>query len=465
MTCFAAAVASAQPLEAKHVPLLEKLLEHQDLAGDLPGSARTAELMAAFGATAADRASRHLRAAHDYFAAGDKLRARAAAERAVENDPYDVEAVDLASQLAIDQERCRGGVVDVDAPVDGERRPLRRRARATSRVAVVPARSRARRPRRHAASAPCVRARDRDHSGFRGRDRSLGEHSSSSRKQGTGDDPSRAMPIAAHLGAITASTGAFTGSRRVADELRRPEQADGARATPGARVVRPRARCPPERISPRPPAVRDARRRAVPRRGRRPLADDRPRSLGARADRATLAEAAALHVARISKRGWRAWVVPARSRVPGVVPRCLGLDVPAADHRARHRRGHALSKRRRARRHGRRGGTPVVVLAPRTAPKKSPLPSTSRALLARAVELTRPEHLAFAGLPVGDSTRLPPRSCGSSARPRCATRSPRRIADEDVQRAHDEMVKAALPVKLRTRLDSVARRRPGGRAR
>src|SRR5262249_5197248 len=48
-TCYAAAVASAQPLEAKHVPLLEKLLERQNLASDLAGSARTAELMAAFG--------------------------------------------------------------------------------------------------------------------------------------------------------------------------------------------------------------------------------------------------------------------------------------------------------------------------------------------------------------------------------------------------------------------------------
>ena len=34
-TCYAAAVASAQPLEAKHLPLLEKLLERQDPAGDL----------------------------------------------------------------------------------------------------------------------------------------------------------------------------------------------------------------------------------------------------------------------------------------------------------------------------------------------------------------------------------------------------------------------------------------------
>src|SRR4029077_20883700 len=70
-TCFAAAVSAAQPLEAKHVALLEKLLERQDLCGDHPGSARTAELMAAFGATPGDRAARHLRAARDYRAAGD----------------------------------------------------------------------------------------------------------------------------------------------------------------------------------------------------------------------------------------------------------------------------------------------------------------------------------------------------------------------------------------------------------
>src|SRR5262245_34586448 len=58
--------------------------------------------MAAFGATPADRAARHLRAARDYLTAEDVVRARAAAERAVESDPYDVDAVDLASGLAID---------------------------------------------------------------------------------------------------------------------------------------------------------------------------------------------------------------------------------------------------------------------------------------------------------------------------------------------------------------------------
>ncbi len=102
LACYAAAVAAAQPLEARHVPVLEKLLERQQVAGDLPGSARTAELMAAFGATPGERASRYLRAAQGYLAAGDRARARAAADRAVESDPYDVDAVDLASGLAID---------------------------------------------------------------------------------------------------------------------------------------------------------------------------------------------------------------------------------------------------------------------------------------------------------------------------------------------------------------------------
>jgi tetratricopeptide (TPR) repeat protein len=101
-TCYAAAVAAAQPLEARHVPLLEKLLERQRLANDAAGSARTAELMAAFGTTPGDRATRYVRAARDYLAAGDRDRARGAADRAVESDPYDVDAVDLASGLAID---------------------------------------------------------------------------------------------------------------------------------------------------------------------------------------------------------------------------------------------------------------------------------------------------------------------------------------------------------------------------
>ena len=52
-------------------------------------------------------------------------------------------------------------------------------------------------------------------------------------------------------------------------------------------------------------------------------------------------------------------------------------------------------------------GTPVIVLGPRLAAEGDAGPAREiRALLARAVELTRPEHLAFAGLPPRDATRL-----------------------------------------------------------
>lgn len=97
--CYQAAVDAASPLDAKHVPLLEKLLERHDLAGDHAGAARTAELMAAFGATAADRAARLDRAARDYLVAGDQARALDAAQRAVAADPYSLDAVELASEL------------------------------------------------------------------------------------------------------------------------------------------------------------------------------------------------------------------------------------------------------------------------------------------------------------------------------------------------------------------------------
>jgi len=98
--------------------------------------------MASFGANPADRAVRHLRAARDYLAAGDAARARAAADRAVDNDPYDLDAVDLASGFAIEQ-----GDVDAsaamltrlltakdDRPPSAARPPRRAVARARPRA-------------------------------------------------------------------------------------------------------------------------------------------------------------------------------------------------------------------------------------------------------------------------------------------------------------------------------------------
>jgi hypothetical protein len=99
--------------------------------------------------------------------------------------------------------------------------------------------------------------------------------------------------------------------------------------------------------------------------------------------------------------------------------------------------------------------TPVIVLGRRLTTEATPPPDAEvRAILARAVELTRPEHIAFAGLPPRDATRL----LTSIVRlfgPQPLREAVSAFVDEDVQRAHDEAVKGALPVKLRTRLESL----------
>ncbi len=99
--CYQAAVNAAVPLESRHVPLLEKLLERQDLAGDHAGAARTAELMASFAAEPEARAARLKAAAENYLAAGERARARTAAERALIADPYDLDVITIASELTM----------------------------------------------------------------------------------------------------------------------------------------------------------------------------------------------------------------------------------------------------------------------------------------------------------------------------------------------------------------------------
>lgn len=102
--CYEAAVQAASPLGSEHIALLEKLLERQDLAGDHAGAARTAELMASFAADPAARAARLVAAAQNYLAAGDEDHAVAAAERAVDADPYDLTGATIASELMMKRE-------------------------------------------------------------------------------------------------------------------------------------------------------------------------------------------------------------------------------------------------------------------------------------------------------------------------------------------------------------------------
>src|SRR5262249_25506535 len=62
---------------------------------------------------------------------------------------------------------------------------------------------------------------------------------------------------------------------------------------------------------------------------------------------------------------------------------------------------------------------------------------------------------AFAGLPARDATRLLTSIARLFGTPTQREAVSALLADEDVQRAHDEFVKGALPVKLRTRLEAL----------
>ncbi|MDB4957800.1 MAG: Tetratricopeptide 2 repeat protein [Myxococcales bacterium] len=462
-TCYAAALDAAQPLDAKHMPLMEKLLERQALAGDHAGSARTAELMAAFGATAADRASRHLRAAHDYLTANDRVRARAAAERAVENDPYDVEAVDLGSQLAIEQgdvesasnmlTRLLTAKDDRFGAASAAHRALlsyrlghARTTRGDLRQA-LPALERA------IAIAP-------ESDGAVAARRVLVELA----KQGDDpNQPARRDSLLAHLAAITAATGVLADLVMWADELRRQNKLDGARAALELAIACGHTADVHQSAFlsvNKPYAMRDdeSYRGAVEPAEHSLLSGPDDPSLAAIAT--TLAEAAALLWPSLEEMFARSGCAGARrlaasSHAPAVAmfPRLTTALGTGAIMLYQRDEGPDITVIAAA--------TPVIVLGPRFASETpTAAPGEIRALLARAVELTRPEHVVFAGLPGPDATRLVTsvaRLFGSAPLREAVSAL---IADEDVQRAHDEIVKAALPVKLRSRLEQLLQALP-----
>jgi tetratricopeptide (TPR) repeat protein len=448
-TCYAAAVASALPLEARHMPLLEKLLERQNQSGDLAGSARTAELMAAFGSSAAERSQRHLSAAHDYLAAGDKVRARAAAERAVEADPYDVDAVDVASNLAIDQS-------DVEAAAAMLTRLLTakddRLANAAHRAVLSARLGTARSQRGDARQA--IQAFEQaiaiapDSDGAITARRALVDIAKQS------DDPSRREAVLGHLAAIVHGSGALPDLVAWADELRRQNKVDAARATLDLAVAcghTPDVHQLSYLQINKPYEMRDDEPYKAIVEDTSLVTEDHPLA----AIGATLAEAAALiwpnldeGLARTGCEGAKR--IPATSHAPAVsmFPRlttALGAGAVMLYFAESAPDATVVA-----------AGTPVIVLGKRLSSEATPPPADEiRAHLARAVELTRPEHLAFAGLPPREATRLLTsvvRLFGPVALREAVSAL---LADEDVQRAHDEIVKDALPVKLRTRLEQL----------
>ncbi len=446
LTCYAAAVASAQPIEAKHVPLLDKLFERQDLAGDHAGSARTSELKAAFGVTPADRAAGHLRAAHDYLAAQDHGRARGAADRAVESDPYDVEAVDLASELAIE-------AGDVDAASAMLTRLLsakddRLPAAQAARRAVLSYRlgaARAQRGDTRQALPMLERAIELA---------PASEGATSARRvlvELAREDASRKPAIAGHLQAIAHATGALPDLVAWADELRKVDRADAGLAALELAIacghtadVHQRAFLSVHKAY----AMRDDEAyRAVLDASERELVSpmDADHALLAPIA-ATLTEAAQLLWsdldAALARNGGPAKRVPATQHTPAVamVSRLVtALGVNAVMVYQRDTGGDASVVC---------AAIPVVVLGPRLANGEA-IGDEARALVARAVELARPEHLVIAGLPADEAARL----LASVARLYGPPVLREAASANGVDRGADEQVRGALPVKLRTRLE------------
>ena len=99
MRCFDAAVQAASPLEARHVPLLQKLADKQRSQAAHAGLGRTSELLASFAPSEPKRAVIERQAAEAYLEAGEESRALQAAERALAIAPLDEQVVWVASTL------------------------------------------------------------------------------------------------------------------------------------------------------------------------------------------------------------------------------------------------------------------------------------------------------------------------------------------------------------------------------
>ncbi|MBK9033603.1 MAG: tetratricopeptide repeat protein [Myxococcales bacterium] len=448
--CFEAAVAAANPLDAKHVALLEKLLERQDLAGDHAGAARTAELMAAFGATAADRAARLDRAARDYLVAGEADHARAVAARAVAADPYSLDAVELASELALAAQDVEAAAdmlgrflsgKDDGAASDRDRRAalwLRlgetRRERGDARSA-------------HGAFERAIAVAPRSAAATAARRLLVPVLAAEPARRGELIEVRRALAEASTAAADVAAW---------ADELRRAERTDAAAAAldlalalgatadlhqTAFRAVHP-TRVMPADESYKGAVDADARARF--------LHDVDEGALGPVF--ATLAEVAGQLWPDPDEALARAGVRGARRIAGASTPPALAFVRIAAALGCGPASVYARDDADAPDLQLVCAGTPIVVFGPRLG---DTVDGARRFALGRIAELTRPERAVVAGLPDVEVATLLAALVRSFAPPASHGAVARLIADPDVQRARDEMVRGALSVKVRQRFEQL----------
>lgn len=457
--CFAAAVAAASPLEARHVPLLEKLLARQDRTGDRAGAARTSELMAAFGANQAERSARYLRAAQGYRAAGDLGRARAAADRAVDADPYDLAAADLASQLALgaDDTHAAAELLGRCLSSKDDREPVLRAKLAARLGAARAARGDAKRARqaleRAVALAPdsegATAARRTLVELLRGEDAAGGE----------GDGEARAARRQATqelLRSVAQATGELADLVEWAGELRRADAGELGRDALEVAIGMGHVA-----------DVHQAAFLSV----HKPIAmraDEPYKSSLRAADHAMFGAPGPLSPLGIALQEAAPQLWPELGEVLGRVGLTPQNRIPATSHAdavamwprlttAVGAGASVLYQRDDASGPDVEilcGGSTLVVLGPRlTGQLPPPPPAELRAILARAAALTRPEHLVFVGLPSPDLARLVASCARLFGPPALRQAAQRFVIDADVQRAYEDMIRGVLTVKLRARIE------------
>ena len=480
--CYEAAVNAAQPLEARHLPLLQKLLERQDKAGDRAGAAKTAELMAAFGATSGDRAARYVRSARDYVTAGDVDRARATADRAVEADPYSLDAIELASELALrsDDHDAAAAVLGrgLSAPKGGSADPVddadaARRARLWARLGTARA-TRGDVKQATAALERAVAIAPASPGAVAAR-RKLVEYL----RAAGADDAGRRDQIVEHLRAIVfACDGGAVAVADVAawaDELRRAEHFDQA----GVVLELARGMGHPVDVHQtafftvhkpsvmRPDATYKGTIEAGDRAPDAPGAPGHVKLGGPLADpdepplapvMLALAEAANLLWSDTADRLARAGQAGARriaatkggkgaSSAISVFPRVVATVGGGAAILYEADAGPDVQVVC--------ASTPIVVLGPRLLADPAPPDAELRFLIGRAAELARPERMVACGQTRADAARILAAVARLFGPPAIREAAAALVDDPEVQRAHDDVVKSALPVKLRTRLEQL----------
>jgi Tfp pilus assembly protein PilF len=457
--CYDAAVQAAQPLEARHIPLLEKLLERCDLAGDHLGAGRTAELMAAFGATPAERASRFVRAAQDYLAGADRDRARAAAERAAQADPYDLDAAGIAGELASEAGDHEAAATVLGRALsgkdEGEDHLRPRRAQLWQRLGAA----RLARGDQSGASGAFEKAiaMAGDSDGAQGARKKLVEMW----RPLLADDPVLRERAIEHLRAIAEASASAADVAAWADELRRAGNAEVGRLAIG---LAQGLGAPPDvhfaaflSQHPAPAGLADDENY------RGELSADERAAFIADEDEAALAplmaaiaegagllwpdagEALARAGAGAAKRITASVHAPAVAMFPRVTA-ALGTGPVLLYAQAEG------------------GDTPdvevvcsspaIVVLGGRLL-RPGLSSGELRFLLGRAAELARPERVVAVGQTRDDLRRLLASLARAFGGSRLADAAARLVRDPDVQRAHDEVVRTALPVKLRGKIEAV----------